>query len=72
MEKKLNNEKLEQASGGVQIDAENCVSCGFCAEKCPVNAITLNNGVAQIDYDTCLHCGQCMRYCPTGAIQPKY
>ena len=41
-----------------------CVSCGSCADGCPVGAISQYN----IDADVCVSCGACAATCPTGAI----
>ena len=45
-----------------------CVSCGTCAENCPVEAITEGDGIYVIDADACLGCGACADGCPAGAI----
>ena len=36
-----------------------CVSCGACAEQCPVSAISEGDGKYEIDADACLSCGAC-------------
>lgn len=45
-----------------------CVSCGACADQCPVGAISEGDAHYQIDADTCVDCGACAAQCPTGAI----
>jgi len=52
----------------VEVQEEPCIACGLCEQVCPMNAITVENGVAVIDYDLCTACGQCMDVCPTEAI----
>ena len=44
-----------------------CISCGSCAEGCPVEAIKEGDGKYVIDADTCIECGACADVCPVGA-----
>ena len=41
-----------------------CDQCGTCAEVCPVEAISAENGVYLIDAETCIGCGTCVEECP--------
>lgn len=50
------------------IAADKCVSCGACAELCPMEAITVED-VAVVDADTCVSCGACTSACPNDAIE---
>lgn len=45
-----------------------CVSCGSCADTCPVGAISQGDEQYIIDADSCVDCGACEDACPTGAI----
>lgn len=45
-----------------------CVSCGACADSCPVGAISQGDAQYVIDAGTCIDCGSCEGTCPTGAI----
>ena len=45
-----------------------CVSCGNCAENCPVEAISQGDTQYVIDADTCVDCGACAANCPVDAI----
>lgn len=57
------------ASGYVaQVDAESCIGCGACAERCPFNAIQLADDLSQIDGQACMGCGICVRGCPEGVL----
>lgn len=45
-----------------------CLGHGDCAEVCPRDAITIEDGVAKIDSVKCIGCGICVRTCPHNII----
>ena len=47
---------------------KDCVSCGTCADECPVGAISEGGEIYVIDPDKCTECGACADVCPVGAI----
>lgn len=52
-----------------QIDRDECAACGVCAEeRCPMKAITEDNGSYKVLPERCIGCGVCTGTCPTGAI----
>ena len=50
------------------IISDECISCGACAEQCPVSAISEGSDHYVIDAETCISCGACAGECPTSAI----
>ena len=51
-------------------DEDECNGCKKCSviEACPVNAVSLEEGVAKIDPDTCINCGRCVGKCHFDAL----
>ena len=47
--------------------SDDCISCGSCAENCPVGAISEGDGKYVINPDLCVECGACAEVCPVGA-----
>ncbi|MEM0000460.1 MAG: 4Fe-4S binding protein [Desulfurococcaceae archaeon] len=55
-----------RSGGGVIVDFNKCIGCGFCKEACDIGAV-------QWDYDVnkpmiCTHCGYCVPFCPHGVL----
>ncbi len=50
---------------------ETCTLCGQCADRCPVNAISLSHDKPSIDPGICLGCGQCAYACETNSLVMK-
>lgn len=46
---------------------DDCISCGACADGCPVNAISEGSDKYVIDAATCIDCGACADTCPVSA-----
>ena len=47
--------------------SDECISCGACADVCPVEAISEGDGKFVIDAEKCIDCGACADVCPVGA-----
>ena len=46
-----------------------CIGCGACASVCPMDAISVVNGVAKVDMSKCVGCGLCQKNCPKHVIR---
>ncbi|MGM0642084.1 MAG: DUF362 domain-containing protein [Thermotogota bacterium] len=53
------------------VKEEKCIGCQICVKECPVDAISMENGIAVIDQSICTKCGICMEKCPQNAIRPN-
>ncbi len=49
------------------VDEETCTACETCADRCPVNAINVEE-FALVSQDICIGCGVCVPTCPSEAI----
>jgi len=59
----------EPRTGLVVPDIALCQACGVCVNKCPVNALRLENDEIVVDSDKCILCGACEIICPLNAIK---
>ncbi|WP_069988446.1 RnfABCDGE type electron transport complex subunit B [Massilioclostridium coli] len=48
-----------------------CLGYGDCSKICPVEAISIQDGVAWVDEETCISCGRCVDTCPKNLIHLK-
>ena len=48
---------------------DKCISCGLCAERCPDQAIEMQNGKPVWVKENCIHCAACICRCPVQAIE---
>ena len=51
-----------------KIDPELCTACEECMERCPMDAIKLDDDFSEIIEGRCIGCGVCIPTCPTEAI----
>jgi Pyruvate/2-oxoacid:ferredoxin oxidoreductase delta subunit len=52
-----------------EVDAELCVECETCGDRCEMEAISYGDDVASVDVLRCIGCGLCVSTCPEEAIQ---
>lgn len=50
------------------VDRQACSACGACLERCPMEALRLDEAGCQVDGQRCLGCGVCNLDCPTDAL----
>ena len=43
-----------------------CISCGACADECPVECISAGDDIYVINPDECIECGACNSVCQIG------
>jgi len=73
----FHGQKISGAEEGPQrsnyravIDPEECISCGVCQERCPVDAIADDeNGKSKVERANCIGCGVCVIGCVSDAIE---
>ncbi len=52
------------------LNADACVACGVCTERCPMGALTLTEDAdaVALAVERCIGCGLCVSTCPTQAL----
>ena len=51
------------------VNSDDCIACGLCAdERCPMQAIEIQEEAAFVHEEKCIGCGLCVSTCPTGAM----
>jgi electron transport complex protein RnfB len=75
----LHGQKLAGVSEGAQrsnyravISPDECIACGACIDRCPVDAIAEdenNDNKSRVERAKCIGCGVCVIGCPTDAIE---
>ncbi|MGD9030140.1 MAG: 4Fe-4S binding protein [Anaerolineae bacterium] len=50
------------------VDAEACIGCGDCVERCQFEALSVPDAVCVVDEVRCVGCGVCATVCPTDAL----
>lgn len=58
---------IQRSDFVARIDAEKCTACGTCADRCPVDAVVVDD-FAVVDTDKCLGCGVCFPTCSSKSL----
>jgi len=61
---------LVNSSYFAEVNQETCIACGACTEKCPMDAISLDDS-AVVNADRCIGCGVCTTACEFESISLK-
>jgi Pyruvate/2-oxoacid:ferredoxin oxidoreductase delta subunit len=50
------------------VDADRCIGCEICLDRCQMDAIEMIDDVARVDLDRCIGCGLCVPTCSAEAL----
>jgi Pyruvate/2-oxoacid:ferredoxin oxidoreductase delta subunit len=68
-QKTLGLQMISSSSYAAVVDAEACVGCGTCGQRCPMDALLIGDDeTAGVDTAKCIGCGVCAPTCPSEAI----
>jgi len=68
--KKFNMKGSAAVSGFItSFDADSCIACGDCLERCPMEALTMEDDSLSFDEKKCIGCGLCSSACATGSLK---
>jgi Na+-translocating ferredoxin:NAD+ oxidoreductase RNF subunit RnfB len=51
-----------------EIDKNLCKACETCADRCPIDAVSLKDTTSAVNLKRCIGCGLCITTCPENAI----
>lgn len=54
-----------------KVDSEKCDLCWDCIEKCPMDALAMEDDSPSVNLDRCIGCGVCVSTCKSGAYELK-
>jgi len=58
-----------QSNYYAQVQADECVACETCMDRCQMDAIEMVDDAAGVNLDRCIGCGLCVTTCETGALE---
>lgn len=53
----------------IQVDNDACTACGECVQRCPMEALSMQEGQLVRDAKRCVGCGLCRYVCPANALR---
>lgn len=61
----------ERSRGHIEIDIDQCISCGMCQRCCPPGAlkVSMPEGTWTINRFDCVQCGYCVQKCPKKCLR---
>jgi ferredoxin len=60
--------RLVANSFRVSLAPGDCIGCGVCERRCPMQAVWLENDRAVVEPKRCIGCGLCVSTCPSAAL----
>jgi NAD-dependent dihydropyrimidine dehydrogenase PreA subunit len=58
-----------QSNYYAEVDADECIACETCLERCHMEAISIEDETATVNLDRCIGCGLCVTTCSTEALR---
>ena len=52
-----------------EVNGEDCLDCGACRPRCPMDALGPVEGATAVDHARCIGCGACIGVCPSEALR---
>jgi len=69
LKKQPNPAAAVQSNYYAQVNADECIGCETCVERCQMDAVDVIDDIAAVNLDRCIGCGLCVTTCPTEAMQ---
>jgi len=67
--KRMGLDTISPSSYVARVDADLCIACGTCEDRCPMEAIAVgDDDVSEVDQDLCIGCGVCTPTCNEEAV----
>ena len=62
---------VEMVSSPFQVTSnqDTCDGCSICLDRCPMDALTIEDFKSIVNLDRCIGCGLCVTTCPTDSLQ---
>ncbi len=66
--------EVQEAAKDIELDLDDCISCGFCTAVCRPRALQLDDESRELRFikENCILCGLCVKACPLGIIKIKF